>query len=105
MIRDYDFDKSNNYQQSDVVTILTNLGAIPDFVARKFHLGRNFAVDFMGYMDEYKQHFEETTGIKWEYSNEKLIERYLTFKRTRGSVPRVGQDEDMKEGGMIEMVE
>jgi hypothetical protein len=55
LIRDSDFDGSNNYQQSDVVTILTNLGAIPDYVARKFHLGTNFAVDFMGFMDEYKQ--------------------------------------------------
>lgn len=65
LIRDHDFDNSNNYQQSDVVTILTNLGAIPDFVARKFNLGGNFAVDFMGYMDEYKKAFEEENGVKW----------------------------------------
>lgn len=80
------------------------MGAIPDFVARKFHLGRNFAADFMGYMDEYKTQFEEKNGIKWEYSNDKLIERYLTFKRTRESFQREPRKDDM-EGGMIEMVE
>jgi hypothetical protein len=93
IIREVEFDTSNNYQQSDVVLILTNLGAIPDFVARKFHLSRNFAVDFMGYMDEYKTQFEEKNGIKWEYSNEKLIERYLTFKRTRESFQRERKDD------------
>jgi len=69
LMRDHDNDTSNNYQQSDVVSILTNLGAIPDYVARKFHLGPNFAVDFMGFMDEYKHQFEEKNGIKWEYTN------------------------------------
>jgi hypothetical protein len=57
LMRDFDHDPTNNYQQSDVVTILTNLGAIPDYVARKFHLGNNFAVDFMGFMNEYKDEF------------------------------------------------
>jgi hypothetical protein len=105
LIRDLDWDNSNNYQQSDVVTILTNLGAVPDYVARKFHLGNNFAVDFMGFMDEYKQQFEEKNGIKWEYSNEKLLDRYLTFKRTRESFQRQPRKEDEKEGGMIETIE
>ena len=69
LMRDHDHDDSNNYQQSDVVSILTNLGAIPDYVARKFHLGNNFSIDFMGFMSEYKEQFEEKNGIKWEYSN------------------------------------
>jgi hypothetical protein len=47
----------------------------------------------MGYMDEYKTQFEEKNGIKWEYSNEKLIERYLTFKRTRESFQRERKDD------------
>lgn len=85
LMRDYEFDSTNNYQQSDVVTILTNLGSIPDYTARKFHLQRNFAVDFMGFMDEYKKDFEENNGVRWEYSNEKLEHRYITFKRTRES--------------------
>lgn len=105
LIRDHDFDKSNNYQQSDVVTILTNLGAVPDFVARKFHLGGNFAVDFMGYMDEYKKDFETRNGIKWEYTNDKLITRYVTFKRARESFQRQTRKEDENEGGMVEMME
>lgn len=88
LIRDSDFDSTNNYQQSDVVTILTNLGAIPDYVARRFHLGKNYAVDFMGFMDEYKKEFVSTNKIKWEYSNDKLLDRYLAFKRTRESVQR-----------------
>lgn len=102
LIRDHDFDGSNNYQQSDIVLILTNLGAIPDYVARKFHLGQNFAVDFMGFMDEYKQQFEERNGIKWQYSNEKLLDRYITFKRTRESFQREPRDD--KEGGEFEMM-
>jgi hypothetical protein len=48
----------------------------------------------MGYMDEYKTQFEEKNGIKWEYSNEKLIERYLTFKRTRESFQREPRKDD-----------
>lgn len=104
LLRDLDWDTTNNYQQSDVVLILTNLGAVPDYVARKFHLGLNFAVDFMGFMDEYKQQFEERNGVKWEYSNDKLLDRYLTFKRTRESFKRESRGED-KEGGMIEMIE
>lgn len=102
LIRDYDFDPSNNYQQSDIVLILTNLGAIPDYVARKFHLGGNYAVDFMGFMDEYKHQFEERNGIKWQYSNSKLLDRYITFKRTRESFQREPRDE--KEGGSIELI-
>lgn len=87
-MRDMDFDDSNNYQQSDVVTILTNLGAIPDYTARKFHLDTGFATHFMACMDEYKESFEERNGIKWEYSNDKLLDRYITFKRTRESFQR-----------------
>lgn len=40
-----------------MVTILTNLGAIPDFVASRFNLGHNFSVDFLGLMEEYKKNF------------------------------------------------
>ena len=80
LMRDYDHITTNNYQQSDVVTILTNLGAIPDHTARKFHLGPNFALDFMGFMNEYKEQFEDRNGIKWEYTNQKWIDTYLMFK-------------------------
>lgn len=69
-----------------MVTVLTNLGAIPDFVARKFHLDVNFNFDFMGFMDEYKEKFEKENGVRWQYTNEKLLNRYLEFKKTRESL-------------------
>lgn len=62
-----------------------NLGSIPDFVASKLSLGPTFATDFLGLMDEYKKNFEEEHGVKWDYSNQKLLDRYVTFKRTRES--------------------
>lgn len=104
LIRDHDHDTTNNYQQSDVVSILTNLGAIPDFVARKFHLGNNFAVDFMGFMNEYKENYEKEHGVKWQYTNDKLLDRYFAFKRTRESFTREPRKENENEGGMIEMM-
>lgn len=80
-----------------------NLGAIPDFVASKINLGNDFASDFMGLMDEYKRNFEEEHGVKWDYTNQKLLDRYITFKRTRESFQREYADDDAKEGGSIEM--
>lgn len=103
-IKDWDDDPDNNHQQSDVVSVLMNLGSIPDFVASKINLGRTFAVDFMGLMDEYKRNFEEEHGVKWDFSNQKLLDRYVTFKRTRESFQReYAEDGDAKEGGAIEM--
>jgi hypothetical protein len=80
-----------------------NLGSIPDFVASKIDLGRNFTVNFMGLMDEYKRQFEEEHGVMWDFSNQKLLDRYVTFKRTRESFQREYADGDAKEGGSIEM--
>jgi len=58
----------------------------------------------MGFMDEYKENFKEKNGVNWEYSNEKLLTRYSTFKRTRESFSR-DRKGDALEGGMIEMIE
>jgi len=102
-IKDADDDPDNNHQQSDIVSVLMNLGAIPDFVASKINLGEDFAADFMGLMDEYKRNFEEEHGVKWDYTNQKLLDRYITFKRTRESFQREYADDDAKEGGSIEM--
>ena len=57
----------------------------------------------MGLMDEYKRNFEEEHGVKWDYTNQKLLDRYITFKRTRESFQREYADDDAKEGGSIEM--
>jgi len=84
-IKDIFNDPSISEQQSDIVSVLMNLGSIPDFVASKIDLGRNFTVNFMGLMDEYKRNFEEEHGVKWDFSNQKLLDRYVTFKRTRES--------------------
>lgn len=54
-------------------------------------------------MDEYKQEYEEETKIKWDYSNEKLLDRYVKFKRQNQSFQRDYKDGDEKEGGSIEM--
>lgn len=82
------------------MSVLLNLGSIPDFVASQFLLGSEFAVNFMGLMDQYKQNFENEHGVKWDYSNQKLLDRYVTFKRTRESFQRDYAD---KEGGQLEM--
>lgn len=42
-IEDEDDDDENNGEQSDLVLILLNLGAVPDYVARKFKLKPNFS--------------------------------------------------------------
>ena len=54
-------------------------------------------------MDEYKRNFEEEHGVKWDFSNQKLLDRYVTFKRTRESFQREYADGEGKEGGAIEM--
>lgn len=103
-IKDMDDDADNNHQQSDFVSIFMNLGSIPDFVASQITTGATFATDFLGLMDQYKKNFEEEHGVKWDYSNQKLLDRYVTFKRTRESFQReYADDGDAKEGGSIEM--
>lgn len=54
-------------------------------------------------MDEYKQNFLEEQGVQWDYSNKKLLDRYVAFKRTRESFQREYADKDAKEGGQVEM--
>jgi hypothetical protein len=34
-------------------------------------------------MKDFRKKFEKKYGIRWEFSNNASIERYLTFKRTR----------------------
>jgi len=97
-IKEYDNDPETAMLQSDTVSVLLNLGSIPDFVASKFVLGPTFAENFMGLMDEYKKNFEDEHGNKWDYSNQKLLTNYLTFKRSRESHQR-----DYAEGGAREL--
>lgn len=85
---------------------MMNLGSIPDFVARRIDCGAKFATTFLGLMNEYKDEFQKTNGVKWDYSNPKLLDRYVTFKRTRESFQRnYEKEEETKEGGQIEMKE
>ena len=50
-IKDMDNDPDTAHLQSDAVSVLLNLGSIPDFVASQFLLGSDFANNFMGLMD------------------------------------------------------
>jgi hypothetical protein len=50
-IKDIDNDPETAHLQSDAVSVLLNLGSIPDFVASQFLLGSEFAVNFMGLMN------------------------------------------------------
>lgn len=34
-------------------------------------------------MDEYRRTFSKKHGIKWEFMNDALIKRYMSFKRSR----------------------
>lgn len=67
---------------------MMNLGSIPDFVASRIDTGPQFASTFLGLMDKYKKGFEADHGLKWDFSNPKLLDRYVTFKRTRESFQR-----------------
>lgn len=88
---------------SVVVSVLMNLGSIPDYVASRFIICNDFNIGFMGLMDEYKKDFFEKHGRPWAYSNPKLIDEYIGFKRARESFQR--DYADQKEGGQIEMQE
>ena len=83
LIKDGDDIDSNNNEQSDIVMILLYLSAIPDEVAQKFDFQLGFQKGFMKNMKEFRKKFERKYGIRWEFSNNNSIDRYLTFKRTR----------------------
>lgn len=34
-------------------------------------------------MDDYRRSFSKKHGIKWEFMNDALIKRYMSFKRSR----------------------
>jgi len=68
-IKDCDEDDDNNGEQSDVVSILLNLGSIPDFVARQFSLEQDFSAGFKHLMADYKEKFKEKCGNEWTFSN------------------------------------
>ena len=55
----------------------------------------------MGKMDEFKKEFENEHKVKWEYSNPKNMEKYLTFKNAKdeGHFAELGNDEDGKPYG------
>jgi len=38
---------------------------------------------FHGHMDDYKTKFQEKYDVKWEYSNQKLIDGYNIFVKER----------------------
>lgn len=63
--------------------ILLNLSAIPDEVAQKFDFQAGFQKVFLKQMKEFRKKFEKKYGIRWEFSNNNSIDRYVTFKRTR----------------------
>lgn len=100
-IKDADNDEENNGLQSDVVSVLMNLGSVPDYVASKFIINNDFNIGFMGLMDEYKKDFKTKWNKDWEYSNSKLLDDYIGFKRARESFQR--DYADGKEGGQLEL--
>ena len=58
----------------------------------------------MGFMSEYKTSFEERNNVKWEYSSDKLLDKYLKFKATRESIIREPKKEkELYDGGQLEM--
>ena len=83
LIKDEDDGDGNNNEQSDIVIILLNLSAVPDYVAQRFDFKSGFQPDFLQHFQNYRKKFEQKYGIKWEYQNAQLVQRYLTFKHTR----------------------
>lgn len=79
-LKDPDSDPKNNFLQSDVVTLLLNLSAVPDEVAQKFQLNyfdSYFNEDILRHMEEFKKAFNERRNVVWAFSNEANIERYV----------------------------
>lgn len=106
-IKDMYNDQNLNQQQSDIVSVMMNLGSIPDFVASRIELNRSFTTDFMGHMDTYKRNYENEHSLKWDFSNQALLDRYVVFKRKHQSFKREykeeGEGDASNEGGSIEM--
>ena len=83
LIKDDDDNDDNNCEQSDIIMLLLNLSAIPDYVAQRFDFKSGFQPEFLQHFHNYRKKFEQKYGVKWEYQNPQLIQRYLTFKHTR----------------------
>ena len=83
LIEDGDDDDGDNCEQSDMVQVLLNLGAVNDEVAQHISFGKGFRRTFKGRQLAYMEQFEQRYGIKWEHENERLVANYLTYKRTR----------------------
>lgn len=83
LIEDGDSDDDNNCEQSDLVMILLNLSCVPDSVATSFTFQSGFKASFESAMRTNRKDFEHQFGIKWEYENDRLVDRYLRFKRGR----------------------
>jgi hypothetical protein len=83
LIKDGDACQDNNTDQSDIVMVLLCLSYIPDEVAQKFTFDHQFRETFLKNMKEFRKTFEKRYGIKWEFSNDQSIDRYITFKRSR----------------------
>ena len=83
LIVDGDEEEGNDCEQSDIIMILLNLGSIPDEVAKKFDFKPGFQKEFLQNMQNYREEFQNKFGVKWGFMDELVIERYLTFKRSR----------------------
>ena len=86
LIKDDDSTMGVKCEQSDSVILLLNLSAIPDWVVQRMTFKPGFSQEFLRLFKEYRKIYEKKHGVQWEYQNEALIQRYLTFKRARSKL-------------------
>ena len=86
LIKDADEEEGNDCEQSDIILILLNLGAIPDEVAKSFDFRSGFQADFLVNMKKHQDNFYKEHGVKWGHMTEETIERYLNFKHLKQGV-------------------
>ena len=110
LIKDDDSTMGVKCEQSDSVILLLNLSAIPDWVVQRMTFKPGFSQEFLRLFKEYRKIYEKKHGVQWEYQNEALIQRYLTFKRARSKLrqnlyDKGGGSSSRRDGGdQIEMV-
>ena len=83
LIKDGDMKEGNDCEQSDIVMILLNLSCVPDEIAQRFDFKAGFQEEFLQNMKKFQQAFQRTHGVKWGFMDDSLINRYLTFKRSK----------------------
>jgi len=67
------------FEQSDEIMILLNLSYIPDVVVKKIDFKPGWSTRFKIHMIDFKVDFKKEHNCEWQYQNEELEKKYVTF--------------------------